>query len=246
MENSSISTQPYPTTFSQTTSYFYSYPRKEKQMTCLIHAKSKNQTIIASDSWSSSKDNNHIIQKIIVNKNFPLIIASAGENSARYKDGHVESILDYMFYCANYYNGKNIEECIKKLLKLTKQFLCDMSLQNTNEKLVQYYICYYDIKKRKIISKAYEIIKNNIQTFVIYIPDSLAYHSFGVYSYVINKSFKDYSNDAIDIKEKVFADINKQIDLEKEVPKDFRRVGGPIQWASISKDGVLSHGVEYI
>lgn len=215
-------------------------------MTCLIHAKSKNQTIIASDSWSSSKDNNHIIQKIIVNKNFPLIIASAGENSARYKDGHVESILDYMSYCANYYNGKNIEECIKKLLKLTKQFLYDMSLQNTNEKLVQYYICYYDIKKRKIISKAYEIIKNNIQTFVIYIPDSLAYHSFGVYSYVINKSFKDYSNDAIDIKEKVFADINKQIDLEKEVPKDFRRVGGPIQWASISKDGVLSHGVEYI
>ena len=188
----------------------------------------------------------HIIQKIIVNKNFPLIIASAGENSARYKDGHVESILDYMSYCANYYNGKNIEECIKKLLKLTKQFLYDMSLQNTNEKLVQYYICYYDIKKRKIISKAYEIIKNNIQTFVIYIPDSLAYHSFGVYSYVINKSFKDYSNDAIDIKEKVFADINKQIDLEKEVPKDFRRVGGPIQWASISKDGVLSHGVEYI
>ena len=215
-------------------------------MTCLIHAKSKNQTIIASDSWSSSKDNNHIIQKIIVNKNFPLIIASAGENSARYKDGHVESILDYMSYCANYYNGKNIEECIKKLLKLTKQFLYDMSLQNTNEKLVQYYICYYDIKKRKIISKAYEIIKNNIQTFVIYIPDSLAYHSFGVYSYVINKSFKDYSNDAIDIKEKVFADINKQIDFEKEVPKDFRRVGGPIQWASISKDGVLSHGVEYI
>lgn len=215
-------------------------------MNCLIHAKSKNQTIIASDSWSSSKDNNHIIQKIIVNKNFPLIIASAGENSARYKDGHVESILDYMSYCANYYNGKNIEECIKKLLKLTKQFLYDMSLQNTNEKLVQYYICYYDIKKRKIISKAYEIIKNNIQTFVIYIPDSLAYHSFGVYSYVINKSFKDYSNDAIDIKEKVFADINKQIDLEKEVPKDFRRVGGPIQWASISKDGTLSHGVEYI
>ena len=215
-------------------------------MNCLIHAKSKNQTIIASDSWSSSKDNNHIIQKIIVNKNFPLIIASAGENSARYKDGHVESILDYMSYCANYYNGKNIEECIKKLLKLTKQFLYDMSLQNTNEKLVQYYICYYDIKKRKIISKAYEIIKKNIQTFVIYIPDSLAYHSFGVYSYVINKSFKDYSNDAIDIKEKVFADINKQIDLEKEVPKDFRRVGGPIQWASISKDGTLSHGVEYI
>ena len=213
-------------------------------MSCLIHAKSKNQTIIASDSWSSSNDNNHIIQKIIVNKNFPLIIASAGENSARYKDGHVESILDYMSYCANYYNGKNIEECIKKLLKLTKQFLCDMSLQNTNEKLVQYYICYYDSEKKKIVSKAYEIIKNNIQTFIIYIPDSLAYHSFGVYSYVINKSFKDYSNNAIDIKEKVFADINKQIDLEKEVPKDFRRVGGPIQWASISKDGVLSHGVE--
>lgn len=213
-------------------------------MSCLIHAKSKNQTIIASDSWSSSNDNNHIIQKIIVNKNFPLIIASAGENSARYKDGHVESILDYMSYCANYYNGKNIEECIKKLLKLTKQFLCDMSLQNTNEKLVQYYICYYDSEKKKIVSKAYEIIKNNIQTFIIYIPDSLAYHSFGVYSYVINKSFKDYSNNAIDIKEKVFADINKQIDLEKEVPKDFRRVGGPIQWASISKDGTLSHGVE--
>lgn len=213
-------------------------------MSCLIHAKSKNQTIIASDSWSSSNDNNHIIQKIIVNKNFPLIIASAGENSARYKDGHVESILDYMSYCANYYNGKNIEECIKKLLKLTKQFLCDMSLQNTNEKLVQYYICYYDSEKKKIVSKAYEIIKNNIQTFIIYIPDSLAYHSFGVYSYVINKSFKDYSNNAIDIKEKVFADINKQIDLEKEVPKDFRRVGGPIQWASISKDGTLTHGVE--
>ena len=213
-------------------------------MSCLIHAKSKNQTIIASDSWSSSNDNNHIIQKIIVNKNFPLIIASAGENSARYKDGHVESILDYMSYCANYYNGKNIEECIKKLLKLTKQFLCDMSLQNTNEKLVQYYICYYDSEKKKIVSKAYEIIKNNIQTFIIYIPDSLAYHSFGVYSYVINKSFKDYSNNAIDIKEKVFSDINKQIDLEKEVPKDFRRVGGPIQWASISKDGTLTHGVE--
>lgn len=32
--------------------------------------------------------------------------------------------------------------------------------------------------------------------------------------------------------------------LDSIKPVDKRRVGGPIQWASISKDGMLSHGVD--
>ena len=42
-------------------------------MTCLIHARNKYKTLVASDSWNTSSIHNHMIQKITINKKFPCI-----------------------------------------------------------------------------------------------------------------------------------------------------------------------------
>ena len=43
---------------------YNSIRRDRRRMTCLIHARNKYKTLVASDSWNTSSIHNHMIQKI--------------------------------------------------------------------------------------------------------------------------------------------------------------------------------------
>ena len=222
--------------------------QRETKMTRLIHAQNKNMTIVASDSWNTNPKDNHMVQKIIVNPNHPLIIGSAGCNEKQYPNGSSIKILDIMKTCCKSYDGKNMEECLSQLKQATLSFLDDIKVSLGEDEFVQYFIVYYD--KNEIKSLAVEFIKSNFTNYkpVAYNKTNIfnmKYASFGV-------NYHDENFDLIlspkksvnDLKEAVFSDIQRYIDDDSIKPVDKRRVGGPIQWASISKDGTLSHGVD--
>jgi hypothetical protein len=221
---------------------YNSIRRDRRRMTCLIHARNKYKTLVASDSWNTSSIHNHMIQKITINKKFPCILSSAGENSATYDNGDIVNILDFMNAFVQRYNGYNFQECLHELLEKSYKFINDMRLNNDYEKVVQYFIVYYDVTNQTIISKAFEIVKNTSGTYSYELTEriNLNFTSFGTYWYEINtKFFKTVK--ILFIKEKVFKIIKKYSKLESKLPIDERKVGGPIQWAQINRQGKLIH-----
>ncbi|MDB7085483.1 hypothetical protein PM738_16870 [Erysipelatoclostridium ramosum] len=96
-----------------------------------------------------------------------------------------------------------------------------------------------------------QIIKNIECIFCDTIKLNMSCCSFGTYSTTFNKSHLDVNDNTFSdfslknyVGNKLRFYINEEFSFK--YPIDEISIGGPIQWASISKDGVLSHGVEYI
>ena len=227
---------------------------KKYQMTMLIHARNTNITLIASDSWNHFPGEpdikKHYIQKICFNETYPFIIAQAGENS-KVKGEKLIYVKDIMQDVCNLYNGKNGPRCIETLIQKSTEYMEDLSLKNEPEKILQYFISYFDFYDNKIKSTNYQIIKNIECIFCDTIKLNMSCCSFGTYSTTFNKSHLDVNDNTFSdfslknyVGNKLRFYINEEFSFK--YPIDEISIGGPIQWASISKDGVLSHGVEYI
>ena len=96
-----------------------------------------------------------------------------------------------------------------------------------------------------------QIIKNIECIFCDTIKLNMSCCSFGTYSKTFNKSHLDVNDNTFSdfslinyVGNKLRFYINEEFSFR--YPIDEISIGGPIQWASISKDGTLSHGVEYI
>lgn len=222
--------------------------RDRRKMTCIIHAKNKTDTIVVSDSWNTNQKNNHLTQKIVYNEQFPCIIGHAGDSESKYNDGTSISVLDFMNECVNAYNGNNITECINTLQSKSYKFIYDMNLDDMYERLVQYFIVYYDNITKTVESISLEIVKNTngIHSCVLNDKINLNFTAFGRYWPDINAKYKELNDKTDDIKNLAIREVREKINLESLFSDAKRRVCGPIQWASISKDGTLTHGIEYI
>lgn len=222
--------------------------KDRRKMTCLIHAKNKTDTIVVSDSWNTNPKNNHLIQKIVFNEQFPCIIGHAGDNEIKYNNGTSISVLSFMNEFVNTYNGNNITECINTLQSKSYKFIYDMNLDDMYERLVQYFIVYYDNIAKTVESISLEIVKNTngIHSYVLNDKINLNFTAFGRYWPDINAKYKKLNDETHDIKNLAIKEVREKINLESPFSDDKKRVGGPIQWACISKDGVLTHGIEYL
>lgn len=238
------------------------FSRNEK-MTCLIHAKNRDKILIASDSWNKFNGEpnraKHLIKKICVNKKYPLIIASAGENGIKYFNGRTYYIYDMMNDFCNEYNGQNFNDCFNKLTNKTSQILNDLlflskedNIQNgyPAHKVVQYFISYYDINTHNIISEVYEFIRyKNSQTFLNENVKKMNvfFSSFGTYAQDINYKYANVNIDSYPnslLEKEVFKVIDNFIQNEKYKFIDDISIGGPIQWAIIYNNGKLKTNLD--
>lgn len=96
-----------------------------------------------------------------------------------------------------------------------------------------------------------QIIKNIECIFCDTIKLNMSCCSFGTYSKTFNKSHLDVNDNTFSdfslinyVGNKLRFYINEEFSFR--YPIDEISIGGPIQWASISKDGTLTHGIEYI
>lgn len=123
-----------------------------------------------------------------------------------------------------------------------------MNLDDMYERLVQYFIVYYDNITKTVESISLEIVKNTnrIHSCVLNDKINLNFTAFGRYWPDINAKYKELNDKTDDIKNLAIKEVREKINLERPFSDAERRVGGPIQWASISKDGTLTHGIEYI
>ena len=116
------------------------------------------------------------------------------------------------------------------------------------ERLVQYFIVYYDNITKTVESISLEIVKNtnDIHSCVLNDKINLNFTAFGRYWPDINAKYKELNDKTDDIKNLAIQEVREKINLESLFSDAKRRVCGLIQWASISKDGTLTHGIEYI
>lgn len=227
---------------------------KRYYMTMIIHARNKNLTLIASDSWNrfpgEPDKKKHYIQKICVNDKFPFIIGQAGENS-KCKAGEIIYVKDIMQKICNLYNGFNGIQCVENLIQKSTEYMADLLLGNESERVLQYFISYFDYNDKQIKSCNYEIIKNIEYVSYNTVNLNMSCCSFGTYSKIFNASHMDVNDSTysdFSLKNHVDNRLKYYINMEfsSKCPIDEISVGGPIQWASISKDGILTHGVEYL
>lgn len=223
----------------------YDSERKDRRkMTCLIHTKYNGGIIVASDSWNTNPQC-HSIQKMTYNEKFPCIIASAGENSALYENGKIIKVMDFMHDFVNDYKGTNINICIDKLYQQTYSFLYDMNLSESYEKVVQYFVVYYDLYSKNITSKALEMVKNHngIFSYDLSHKVNMGFTSFGTYAYPIN--IKYMNTEEIIYKEDVFSEIRYYCQLEKDLPSSMKHVGGKIQYIYMNRNGKIDSNLSY-
>lgn len=211
--------------------------RDRREMTCLIHAKCDGGILIASDSWNTNPTN-HYIQKMTCNKKHPCIIASAGENSARYDDGHIVYVMDFMKEFVESFNGMNMGQCIDVLYDRTYQFLNDMILGHKSERVVQYFVDYYDENTKQIKSWALFMVKNhegvNDYNMTRYV--NMNFTSYGTYMQYINTKYIKTKSTS---KQEVFDVIKKWCEFEKNMPNDQRSVSEPLQYIYMSNTGEI-------
>lgn len=211
--------------------------RDRREMTCLVHARCKEGVLVASDSWNTNPSN-HYIQKMTYNKRYPCVIASAGENSARYDNGDNVYVLDFMKEFVDSYNGMNIKQCIDALYQNTYAFLNDMILGHKNERVVQYFLDYYDKNTEEIKSLALSMVKNHegIKAYNITNYLNMNFTSYGTYLQYINVK---YRNIKLASRQEVFDVIKQWCEFEKDIPDNQRCVGGPMQYIYMSKTGEI-------
>ena len=95
--------------------------------------------------------------------------------------------------CVNAYNGNNITECINTLQSKSYKFIYDMNLDDMYERLVQYFIVYYDNITKTVESISLEIVKNtnDIHSCVLNDKINLNFTAFGRYWPDINAKYKE-------------------------------------------------------
>lgn len=237
------------------TSVYESYLRERTRdfMTCLIQMKTKNMVCVGADSWNTNLDNHHI-QKIFVNKQYPIIIASAGENGKKYDNSDkVITIQQIVEGILKKYDGNNIETILEMLEVATKDFLRDMKIPNDRLSVfVQYYVCY--IEKGEFVTKRLECVKDNQYDFEpkcitlssIFINPNL--NCLGKYKDYFNKKYLNCTvKNSPNMHEIMKNYVNQHIKKDKKESRGRKTVGGAIYVATMSKEGIIKtyiNGVE--
>lgn len=136
--------------------------RTFKNMTSIIGMKSASKICVGADSWNTNSINNHFLQKIFVDKDKKIIVASAGDNSKSYDGGknvlYIKDLINQLFK-----NSISFQDFYENLINKTKSFLEDMDISN-GARFIQYYIAW--IENNNIQTKRIEIKKTNGQQIV--------------------------------------------------------------------------------
>lgn len=227
--------------------------KKVHNMTMLIHGKNKNEVIIASDSWNcfkgESNEEKHYIKKICFNEKHPIIIGQAGENSMLFNN-KIYYIKDYIQEACDMFDGYNIWEIWNILFKKTLWHINTVALDGQLERVIQYFVAYYDRESHSLYSFSFQFIKNEKE--VLYnkhiFNNEVSFESFGTYRERFFHEKKKFLNSQM-IPEKalkciVFHNIYTWIKHEQDYDLDSKSVGGPIQYAVINDNGVLTHGIK--
>lgn len=227
--------------------------KKVHSMTMLIHGKNKNEIIIASDSWNrvigEPNKEKHYIKKICFNEKHPIIIGQAGENSM-ILNNKMYYIKDYMQEACDMFNGNNIQEVWDILYKKTLWHMNMVALDGQIERVVQYFVAYYDYGKQSLNSFSFQFVKNekNILYNKYIFDDEISFESFGTYRERFFHEKKRLLNSGLISKKAleciVFHNIYKWIIYEQNYELDNKSVGGPIQYAVINSSGILLHGIK--
>ena len=82
-----------------------SIERNFYDMTSIIGMQTKKSICIGADSWNTNPRDNHFIQKLFVNKDKSVVIASAGDNSKSYDDFNIIYVKDIITELLNAYTS---------------------------------------------------------------------------------------------------------------------------------------------
>lgn len=230
--------------------FSYTISSDKYAMTSIINLKNNNINLVASDSWSRNGSDNpkdHFINKIVVNSKHPMIIGQSGENSKR-ENGTIVYLNKIMQDICNEYNGRNPEETQKTLIKSTVKYLQNLKIEPYRERVIQYYVVYFDECSKETKNNTIEILKNTNGIFVNTYDDKYQIYSFGYLSEEFNADYRDFDFTSFTDSELLalaYQRINELIAKEetKNIPIKNRKVGGPIQWAYITNSGDINYNL---
>lgn len=222
-------------------------------MTCLIAAKNSEYTILASDTWNHTKnEENHVIRKIAIGEG--IIIGQAGVNEKETSDGHSEKILDLMKKWCNIYAelGFDIVKVIKIIKKDSDLFINDIDFEKDKNGKYKEINCYFIIIAHDFIINKNMIYKyygyknrflncfkpefrmvrdNEMNTFCT---------SWGSHSNNFNYEHKDTDFEGaskIDLIDTVTGFVQRQINQEINIESNERTVGGSVEYCIMDNDG---------
>ncbi len=228
-----------------------SIERNFYDMTSIIGMQTKKSICIGADSWNTNPRDNHFIQKLFVNKDKSVVIASAGDNSKSYDDYNIIYVKDIITELLNAYTSFDV--LYNNLILKSAEFLEDMDIED-RAKFIQYYIAWIDEGKIKTMRveikkvKEAQLIKNEnlvlneigtSKEYYMYIIDftkegNPAFNCIGTYAELFNtnkRHIKKIPKETDNIQKIVFNKIRQQIqknDREKKNNKADKTIGNPI------------------
>lgn len=213
-------------------------------MTCLIAAKNSEYSILASDTWNRTKnEENHVIRKIAFGEG--IIIGQAGLNMKVTPDGHFESIYNLMKKWCEIYNILNVNGCMELFETIAKDFdLFMRDLNKVEECQIIVIINDYYFKNNHIF-KYYAKSQPNSEekVFKNFVKDkamNALCTSWGSHSDDFNYEHKDTDFEGaskIDLIDTVTGFVQRQINQEINIESNERTVGGSVEYCIMDNDG---------